>query len=83
MIPLNPLHISEDGTQITGYCFTPQDGNSLLSSVAATVWGLYPETYDKIVRHRIGPKPPYREPGWDEDEWTDNRCGAASSDVPF
>jgi glyceraldehyde-3-phosphate dehydrogenase type II len=49
VFPLDPLHISEDGTQITGYCFTPQDGNSLLSSVAATVWGLYPETYDKIV----------------------------------
>ena len=41
---------SSDGTQITGYCFTPQDGNSLLSSVAAVVWGLYPETYDKIVQ---------------------------------
>ena len=50
VIPLDPLHISEDGTRITGYCFTPQDGNSLLSSVAATVWGLYPETYDKIVQ---------------------------------
>ena len=50
VIPLNTLHVSEDGTEITGYCFTPQDGNSLLSSVAATIWGLYPETYDKIVQ---------------------------------
>jgi len=50
VIPVDPLHISDDGTQITGYCFTPQDGNSLLSSVAATVWGMYPETYDKIVQ---------------------------------
>jgi glyceraldehyde-3-phosphate dehydrogenase type II len=50
VIPVDTLHVSEDGTMITGYCFTPQDGNSLLSSIAATVWGLYPETYDKIVQ---------------------------------
>ncbi|MGD9547642.1 MAG: hypothetical protein AB7V45_08860 [Candidatus Krumholzibacteriia bacterium] len=50
VMPVDTLHISEDGRGITGYCFTPQDGNSLLSSVAATVWGLYPETYDKIVQ---------------------------------
>ena len=27
-------------TIVTGYCFTPQDGNSLLSSIAATAYGL-------------------------------------------
>jgi len=50
VIPTDTMHVSADGTEITGYCFTPQDGNSLLSSVSATVWGLYPETYDKIVQ---------------------------------
>ena len=50
VIPVDTLHVSEDGRDITGYSFTPQDGNSLLSTVAATVWGLYPETYDKIVQ---------------------------------
>ena len=36
-------------TEITGFCFTPQDGNSLLSSIAATEWFLYPHSYeDKI-----------------------------------
>ena len=50
VIPIDSLHVSDDGLNITGYCFTPQDGNSLLSSVAATIWGLYPETYDKIVQ---------------------------------
>jgi glyceraldehyde-3-phosphate dehydrogenase (NAD(P)) len=50
VIPIDTLHVSSDGTQITGYAFTPQDGNSLLSSVAAVVWGLYPETYDRIVQ---------------------------------
>ncbi len=50
VFPNDSLHVSDDGLSITGFCFTPQDGNSLLSSVAATVWGLYPETYDKIVQ---------------------------------
>ena len=50
VIPYNTMHVSEDGTEITGFCFTPQDGNSLLSSVSAAVWGIYPETYDKIIQ---------------------------------
>ena len=50
VFPTDSLHVSDDGTMITGFCFTPQDGNSLLSSIAATVWGLYPETYDKIIQ---------------------------------
>ncbi|MBM4131711.1 hypothetical protein FJ250_11900 [bacterium] len=50
VIPVDTLHVSGDGTRITGYAYTPQDGNSLLSSVAAVIWGLYPETYDKIVQ---------------------------------
>jgi len=38
-----------NGTEITGFCFTPQDGNSLLSSIAVTEWFLYPHSYeDKI-----------------------------------
>jgi len=32
-------------TQISGFCFTPQDGNSLLSSVAAALYGIYEEEY--------------------------------------
>lgn len=50
VLPYNTMHVSEDGKEITGFCFTPQDGNSLLSSVAAAVWGIYPETYDKIIQ---------------------------------
>ena len=26
------------GREVYGFCFTPQDGNSLLSSVAAALW---------------------------------------------
>jgi len=35
--------------EIVGFCFTPQDGNSILSSLAITEWFLYPNSYeDKI-----------------------------------
>ena len=33
--------------EIIGTCFTPQDGNSLLSSLAASLWFLYPDSYEK------------------------------------
>jgi glyceraldehyde-3-phosphate dehydrogenase (NAD(P)) len=33
--------------EIVGMCFTPQDGNSLLSSLAATMWFLYPDAYEE------------------------------------
>ena len=36
--------------EIVGYCFTPQDGNSLLSSVSAAAWFLYPGDYDDRVQ---------------------------------
>ena len=50
VVPYHSLHVSENGKDITGFCFTPQDGNSLLSSVSAAVWAIYPETYEKIVQ---------------------------------
>jgi glyceraldehyde-3-phosphate dehydrogenase type II len=46
---LPSFHISEDGKKVTGFCFTPQDGNSLLSSAAAALWFIDPENYhDKL-----------------------------------
>jgi glyceraldehyde-3-phosphate dehydrogenase/erythrose-4-phosphate dehydrogenase len=33
-----------DKTKITGFAMTPQDGNSLLTSIAAAVWGLHKST---------------------------------------
>ncbi|RMG44777.1 MAG: hypothetical protein D6718_09160 [Acidobacteria bacterium] len=41
---------NEDGYEVVGFSFTPQDGNSLLSSVAAACWLLDPETYDRRVQ---------------------------------
>lgn len=46
---LPSFHFSEDKRTMTGFCFTPQDGNSLLSSVAASLWFMDPSSYsDKI-----------------------------------
>lgn len=39
------LWVSPDGHEVAGYCFTPQDGNSLLSSLAATSYLLDPSGY--------------------------------------
>ena len=44
-----PTLMIRDETQIVGYCFTPQDGNSLLSSVSAATWYLYPHDYENRV----------------------------------
>ena len=33
------------GHEVIGFCFTPQDGNSLLSSFSAVTWFLDPRTY--------------------------------------
>ena len=40
----------KNGTEIVGFCFTPQDGNSLLSSVAVATWFLYPDTYEQKIQ---------------------------------
>lgn len=45
-----PTLTVKDGHEITGFCFTPQDGNSLLSSIAATAWFLNPDTYEERMQ---------------------------------
>ena len=45
VVVLPSLHVSQDGHRVTGFCFTPQDGNSLLSSLAATLWFIDPSSY--------------------------------------
>jgi glyceraldehyde-3-phosphate dehydrogenase type II len=43
----NTLSVLEGGKRVVGYCFTPQDGNSLLSSVAMTLRYIYPNEWQK------------------------------------
>ena len=43
------LHV-KNSNEIYGFCFTPQDGNSILSSITAAEKFLYPHSYeDKIT----------------------------------
>ena len=49
VISIPSLNI-RNGTEITGFCFTPQDGNSLLSSIAITEWFLYPHSYENKIQ---------------------------------
>lgn len=46
VVALDTLTV-RNGNEVVGFCFTPQDGNPLLSSVAATLWYLDPETMEE------------------------------------
>jgi glyceraldehyde-3-phosphate dehydrogenase (NAD(P)) len=48
VVVLPSLHV-RNGNEVLGFCFTPQDGNSLLSSIAAAVRFLHPESYVDIM----------------------------------
>lgn len=39
------------GREVLGFCFTPQDGNSLLSSISMALWHLHEEGSDERMRH--------------------------------
>ena len=45
-----PTLLVRGGREVTGFCFTPLDGNSLLSSVAAATWFLYPDDYEERIQ---------------------------------
>ncbi len=46
VVPLETLAVRE-GTEIVGFSFTPQDGNPLLSTIAAMLWYLDEKTMDE------------------------------------
>jgi glyceraldehyde-3-phosphate dehydrogenase/erythrose-4-phosphate dehydrogenase len=48
VVPVQTVAVRE-GRTVVGFCFTPQDGNALLSSVAATLWYLHPEGFEKRI----------------------------------
>ena len=39
-----------NGNEIVGFAYTPQDGNSLLSSIGATMRYLYPDSYQEKMK---------------------------------
>ncbi len=50
VLALSTLSVLNDGHRVVGYCFTPQDGNSLLSSVAMTLRYLYPDAWQEKMK---------------------------------
>ncbi len=49
VVSVPSLNVKGD-SEIMGFCFSPQDGNSILSSIAAAVWFFYPRSYrDKLL----------------------------------
>jgi len=51
VIAVNSLNTRshQGNTIVSGFCFTPQDGNSLLSSVAAAMYGLHGDKYKEYM----------------------------------
>lgn len=49
VIAVKTIHI-KDGVEVTGFCYTPQDGNSLFSSLAAATWFMYPDSYENRIK---------------------------------
>ena len=52
-VVVEPTLMVRDDRELFGFCFTPQDGNSLLSSVAAALWVMDPDP--ERVSHGLDP----------------------------
>ncbi len=46
---LPSIHVVNEN-EVIGFCFTPQDGNSIMSSISAMERFLYPETYEEKLK---------------------------------
>jgi glyceraldehyde-3-phosphate dehydrogenase type II len=44
-----PTIVVRNEREVLGFCFTPQDGNSLLSSIAATMWFMDPDSTKRPI----------------------------------
>ena len=49
VVVIPTIHVLNDN-EVFGFCFTPQDGNSILSSIASTERFLYPDTYEEKLK---------------------------------
>ena len=52
-VVVRPTVAVRNEREVYGFCFTPQDGNSLLSSVAAALWHIDPDS--ESLRSRLEP----------------------------
>jgi glyceraldehyde-3-phosphate dehydrogenase (NAD(P)) len=49
IVVLPTLHVVK-GNEVVGFCFTPQDGNSILSSITAAERFMYPDSYEEKLK---------------------------------
>ena len=49
VVVIPTIHVLNDNEAI-GFCFTPQDGNSILSSIASTERFLFPDNYEEKLK---------------------------------
>jgi len=49
VIVIPTIHVLNEN-EVIGFCFTPQDGNSILSSISAAERFLYPESYEEKLK---------------------------------
>jgi len=49
VVVIPTIHVVND-TEVVGFCFTPQDGNSILSSVTMAERFLYPECWEEKIK---------------------------------
>ena len=58
VVPVETM-VVRGGNRIVGFCFTPQDGNPMLSTVAATLWYLHTGGFDErlnVIRRYFFPE---------------------------
>jgi glyceraldehyde-3-phosphate dehydrogenase (NAD(P)) len=53
VVVLPSIHVINNN-EVFGFCFTPQDGNSIMSSITMAERFLYPNTYEDYI-HCLGP----------------------------
>ena len=49
VIVIPTIHVLDE-TEVIGFCFTPQDGNSIMSSITAAERFLFPDTYEEKLK---------------------------------
>jgi glyceraldehyde-3-phosphate dehydrogenase (NAD(P)) len=48
VVPIETLSV-RNGNELIGFCFTPQDGNPMLSSLAATLWYIHGDNFESYL----------------------------------
>jgi len=59
------------------------EAGALCETTAITVRSVVGEDYDRVIGYELGEKPPWREPGMDDDESLKSDLELACEDLPF